>query len=132
MTGSLKLAKEAYSASKVSEKTSKLLTITPTEVPTWVKNNARWWADGSIDDKDFVVGMQHLAQKNIIHVDKVYNQKVDSNQEIPEQIKNNAKWWADGLISDSDFVNGIQYLAQQGIIRVSQMKPVIIIAIMKR
>jgi len=88
-------------------------------IPTWVKNNARWWANGSIDDKDFVVGMQHLAQKNIIHVDKVYNQKVDSNQEIPEWIRNNARWWADGLISDSDFVNGIQYLAQQGIIRVN-------------
>ena len=28
------------------------------EVPTWVKNNAGWWAEGSIDDGSFVQGIQ--------------------------------------------------------------------------
>ena len=26
------------------------------EIPAWIKNNAGWWADGSIGDKDFVSG----------------------------------------------------------------------------
>ena len=24
------------------------------EIPVWIKNNAGWWADGSIDDSSFV------------------------------------------------------------------------------
>ena len=26
------------------------------EVPDWIKNNAGWWADGTIDDGSFVSG----------------------------------------------------------------------------
>ena len=29
------------------------------EVPSWVKNNAGWWADGTISDDEFVNGIQH-------------------------------------------------------------------------
>jgi len=88
-------------------------------IPIWIKNNARWWAAGSIDDRDFVMGIQHLAQQGIIRVDKTDNTQVDPNQEIPEWIRTTAKWWGDGLITDSDFVKGIQFLAQQGIIQVN-------------
>ena len=27
------------------------------EVPDWIKNNAGWWADGTIDDSSFVSGI---------------------------------------------------------------------------
>ena len=44
--------------------TEEIMTIPPTEsgsgssqpIPAWIKNNAGWWADGSIGDKDFVSG----------------------------------------------------------------------------
>ena len=28
------------------------------EVPSWIKNNAGWWAEGTIDDDSFVQGIQ--------------------------------------------------------------------------
>ena len=36
------------------------------EVPEWIKNNAGWWADGSIDDKTFVQGIEYLIKSGII------------------------------------------------------------------
>src|SRR3970282_2125535 len=31
--------------------------VTEYEIPTWIKNNAGWWADGKIDDNSFVQGI---------------------------------------------------------------------------
>lgn len=51
-----------------------LLLITSTasiayaEVPSWVKNNAGWWADGTISDGEFVNGIQHLMSTGLISV----------------------------------------------------------------
>ena len=38
------------------------------EIPTWVKNNAKWWADGSIDEGSFVTGIEFLIKEGIISV----------------------------------------------------------------
>ncbi len=87
-------------------------------IPEWIKNNAGWWADGQIDDKTFVQGIQFLIKEKIMNVPITTPvENVDSN-EIPNWIKNNAGWWADGQITDDDFVKGIQYLVEQGIIQV--------------
>jgi len=37
-------------------------------IPSWVKNNAGWWADGAITDDDFVKGIQYLVGQGIIQV----------------------------------------------------------------
>jgi len=37
-------------------------------IPSWVKNNAGWWADGAITDDDFVKGIQYLVGQGIIRV----------------------------------------------------------------
>ena len=37
-----------------------------TNVPEWIKNNAEWWANGSIDDKTFVQGIEYLVKNGII------------------------------------------------------------------
>jgi hypothetical protein len=39
-----------------------------TRVPTWIKNNADWWAQGLITDDDFVKGIQYLVEQKIIRV----------------------------------------------------------------
>ncbi|MGQ0637968.1 MAG: flavin monoamine oxidase family protein [Nitrososphaerota archaeon] len=83
-------------------------------IPTWIKNNAGWWADGKIGDSDFVSGIKYLIEHKIMIIPET-KQVTKSSEEIPSWIKNNAKWWAEGSIGDSDFVNGIQYLIQQGI-----------------
>ena len=38
------------------------------EVPDWIKNNAGWWADGTIDDSSFVSGIEWLVSNGIIEV----------------------------------------------------------------
>ena len=86
-------------------------------IPSWIKNNAKWWADGTIGDSDFVSGIQYLINQKIVKIPPTTTGSGTSSNVIPSWIKNNAKWWADGTIGDSDFVQGIQYLIQQGIIK---------------
>ena len=37
-----------------------------TSIPSWIKNNAGWWADGQIDDGSFVSGLQWLISNGIM------------------------------------------------------------------
>ena len=37
-------------------------------IPKWIKNNARWWADGDIPDSAFVSGLQWLIKNGIMQV----------------------------------------------------------------
>ena len=39
-----------------------------TAIPSWIKSNAEWWADGVIDDNTFVSGIQYLVKVGIIKV----------------------------------------------------------------
>ncbi|MDE1726672.1 MAG: hypothetical protein KGH89_05340 [Thaumarchaeota archaeon] len=38
------------------------------QIPSWIKTNARWWASGQISDQDFVKGIQWLVSNGIIVV----------------------------------------------------------------
>ena len=88
-------------------------------VPTWIKNNAGWWADGSIDDDSFVQGIQYLIKEGVLEIPPTTQGVGPTSNEIPTWIKNNAGWWADGSIDDSSFVQGIQFLIEQKIINIS-------------
>ena len=87
-------------------------------VPAWVKNNAGWWADGTIGDSDFITGIQYLIEEGIITIPST-TRSASTSDAIPDWVKNNAGWWADGTISENDFLNGIQYLIKMGIMQVS-------------
>jgi len=91
--------------------------ISSFEIPAWIKNNAGWWSDGSIDDNAFVDGIEYLIKEGIIDIPETTSSGTGTD-EIPSWIKNNAGWWADGSIDDESFIQGIQYLVEQGIIRV--------------
>ena len=86
-------------------------------VPDWVKNNAGWWADGTISESEFVQGIQFLIKDGIIVIPPT-TVSAEKSEGVPDWVKNNAGWWADGTISDSEFVNGIQHLIKTGIISV--------------
>ena len=90
----------------------------PTVIPSWIKNNAGWWADGVIDDSSFVQGIQYLIKEGIMEIPPTTQGSSSGTNEIPAWIKNNAGWWADGSIDDSSFVQGIQYLIKEGIMRI--------------
>jgi hypothetical protein len=89
-----------------------------TIIPTWIKNNAGWWADGKIGDNDFVQGIQFLIKEKIMKIPSTSQGSTLGSNEIPTWIKNNAGWWADGKIGDNDFVQGIQFLIKEGIMKI--------------
>ena len=92
---------------------------TKTSVPEWVKNNAKWWSDGQVDDSTFSQGIGFLIKEKVISVSSLPPQASAVAQEkVPDWIKNNAKWWADGMISEDDFLKGITYMVEKGIVKV--------------
>ena len=38
-------------------------------VPSWVKNNAKWWSEDLIGETDFINGIKYLIQKQIMSID---------------------------------------------------------------
>ena len=90
-----------------------------TSIPHWVKSNAGWWADGTIDDSSFLQGIEYLINEGIIVIPSTTTSGASGSQEVPAWVKKNASWWVDGTIDDGTFVSGIQYLVQVGIIKVS-------------
>ena len=87
------------------------------QIPSWIKNNAKWWSEGEIGDNDFVKGIKYLIQSGIMKVPQTPS-GYGTSQQIPSWIKNNAGWWANGTITDNDFVKGIQYLIQENIVQI--------------
>lgn len=85
------------------------------QIPLWVKNTAKWWGSGTVDDQNFLNGIQYMIQKKIIIVPPT-NSTSQPQHQIPAWIKNFALWWSEDKISDYDFVKGIQYLISNGII----------------
>ncbi|MDE1830164.1 MAG: hypothetical protein KGI25_07560 [Thaumarchaeota archaeon] len=88
-------------------------------IPVWVKNNAKWWSQNTIDDSTFASGIQYLIKQGIIQIPTTQQgQAASPGVQIPQWVKTNAGWWSSGQIDDQTFVAGIQYLIKIGIITV--------------
>jgi len=103
------------------EAKSGIIDPTPAQIPIWIKNNAGWWAEGLISDKDFVSGIQWLVQNNIIQIPYDEPSEGEAVITIPSWIKTNARFWVENKITDADFVIGIEWLINNGIIRVEDL-----------
>jgi len=93
-----------------------IIEYTGSLIPSWVKNVAGFWNDGSINDASFLEGISYLIQNNIIIVPTT--EAGTGGGEVPDWVKNTAGWWANDEIDDDTFVNAITYLIQQGLIQV--------------
>jgi hypothetical protein len=114
------IVRSQYGNSKSTVNTSSfMISSGSNEIPVWIKNNAGWWADGSIDDSSFVQGIQFLVQEGFMKIPVTEQGSETGSNEIPVWIKNNAGWWADGSIDDSSFVQGIQFLVQEGFMKIT-------------
>ena len=89
-----------------------------TPIPSWIKNNAEWWAAGQIDDGSFVQGIQYLIKEDVLKIPPTTQGSSSGSNDIPAWIKNNAEWWAAGQIDDDSFIQGIQFLIKEGIMRI--------------
>ena len=87
------------------------------QIPSWIKNNAKWWSQGSLTDDDFTKGIQFMIKNGIMKIPQSHSDS-SLSQQIPSWVKTNAGWWASNQISDGDFVKGIQYLVNSGVIHV--------------
>jgi hypothetical protein len=53
---------------------SNLITATPKtpgttlQIPSWIKNNAKWWAEGRISDIEYVKAIEYLINQGIIRI----------------------------------------------------------------
>ena len=88
------------------------------KIPDWVRNNAGWWSERKISDKDFASGIQYLIKIGVIKVPLTESDQANESITIPDWVRNNAGWWSERKISDMDFASGIQYLIKIGIILV--------------
>jgi len=90
--------------------------VTEETIPKWIRTDAKWWADGTITDLEFVKAIEYLAKEKIIKIQK--SQTTQSSIIIPAWLKSSAGWWASGQISDTEFAKSLQYLSDNGIIQI--------------
>ena len=101
-----------------TEKPSNLQKDYPISIPKWIKPMAKWWAEETINDAEFISALAYLIENKIIKIPPTKTQN-NSEEKIPEWIKNNAGWWAEEQIDDKAFVSGIEYLIETGLISVN-------------
>ncbi len=92
------------------------------DIPGWIRNNAGWWANEEIGDKEFIQGIQYLIGEGILKVSPPEGEGT-SSPDIPSWVKNNARWWSEGGLSDTEFLQAIQYLVNEGILSVGSTRP---------
>ena len=89
-------------------------------IPSWIKNNAGWWANDMIDDSSFVSGLQWMISNDIITLPPTEQGTNDGEDVIPSWVKKTAGWWAGDEIHDITFVAAVKYLIGEGIIIIEQ------------
>ena len=84
-------------------------------IPEWIKYNAKWWAEDSIDNITYLNSIEYLINSGIIEI-STFQKSNNDMLNIPEWIKYNAKWWAEDSIDNITYLNSIEYLINSGII----------------
>jgi len=88
-------------------------------IPVWIKDHAKWWAEGVFDDNTYADGIEYMINVGIIVIPVTQSGAENQDAIIPEWVKNTAGWWANDEIPDSAYVNAIQYLIKEGIITIT-------------
>ncbi len=69
------------------------------QVPTWFKNNAKWWSENLIGETEFLNGIEYLIKKQIISID---NKKIVG--EIPVELVQFSSAW----IAEKNYLSFVQ------------------------
>ena len=85
------------------------------QIPSWIKNDAKNWHDGTMDNIRFSKGIQYMISSGLVKID--WNVKsTDSFEHVPSWVQHVAGWWSQDLLSDNEYIKSIQYLLQNKII----------------
>jgi len=107
-----------------------------TNVPSWFKNNAKWWKEDKISDEEIINAIENLLKRGIIKLDST---KIKIGTAIPESrlflppnkdgasmpsyVKNTFASWEEGVFSDSDVANTIKFLIEANLVITSTSSP---------
>jgi hypothetical protein len=96
-----------------------------TNIPSWFKNNVKWWNEGKLSDKEITNTIKNLLKREIIKLDstkiqtgttipesKLFLPPNKDGAAIPSYVKNTLVSWQEGLVSDSDVGNTIKFLIE--------------------
>ncbi len=82
-------------------------------IPPWIKDVARLWLDGIIDDTAY---LKNLADNGVILLERAPGG--DEVASIPTVAEISSAAWIQGLISDHEYSLGMQYLTDKNVITV--------------
>ena len=107
-----------------------------TNMPSWFKNNVKWWNEGKLSDKEITNAMENLLKRDIIKLDsneiksgetlpetKFFLPPNKEGVKIPSYVKNTFESWEEGSSSDSDVTNTIKFLIEANIIFTPTFSP---------
>jgi len=55
-----------------------------TEIPDFIRNTAKWWSEGKIEDNDFVFGVQYLIKENIMQIPDAINKETENKSQTKD------------------------------------------------
>lgn len=119
-TGFVWITKGGFNDQKINVET-----CDPNKVPVWIKNNAKWWLEGQIDENSFLEGLRFLIKENILKIPEDTSGErnsvtYESGQKIPTWVATNVEWWVEDVINDETLLQGIQFLVINKIIDLSE------------
>ena len=65
--GKIGLSQVTYDGETLWEYSS-VVETTKSEIPQWLRDNAKWWSEGLITDEDYISGLQYLISKGVLKV----------------------------------------------------------------
>ncbi len=62
------LSQVTYGGEPLWEYSGDAMDTSEYEIPKWIRDNAKWWAEGLITDQDYINGLQYLISQGILKV----------------------------------------------------------------
>jgi len=87
------------------------------QVPSWIKQIAKWWSSEEISDGEFLSGFEYLINNNIIRVPPYVVAEKEPESEIPLWLRKNVDKWVQGLTSDEEFLKNIKWMIENNFIK---------------
>jgi len=54
-------------------------------VPEWIKNNAKWWSEGSISEADYITSLEYLISNGIINIPIPFAEVAAAQTQLSEE-----------------------------------------------
>ncbi len=87
-----------------------------TTLPAQIKNDAKYWMQGSLQDSYFAKDIQYLDIHGLIHIPQ---SSYSQTSYVPHWFKQVVGWWTEGEISNNELLHTIQWLVDYNIVYVS-------------